>query len=1449
MQEQTIFIEALEKEDPAERAAFLDRVCAGDPALRQRIEKLLHRHQQSGSFLGKPVPEQLAEGLAAGPEARDTPTRPAAADGDAGLDFLEPSGKPGVLGRLGHYEVHEVIGRGGMGIVLKAFDEQLHRVVAIKVLAPQLATGATARKRFVREAQAAAAVRDEHVIDIHAVEEADPLPYLVMEYIAGVSLQERLDRSGPLQVKEILRIGMQAAAGLAAAHAQGLVHRDIKPANILLENGVERVKITDFGLARAVDDAGLTQSGMVAGTPQYMSPEQAEARLVDSRSDLFSLGSVLYALCTGRPPFRADSAMAVLKRVCEDVPRPIPEINSEVPPWLVEIIARLHAKDPAARIQSAAEVAELLGQRLAELQQSPVGPTLPRPARRQPRRRWPKAVAALVVLAAGLGLTEATGVTRLVPALLRAVHGPANDEEKPAGGDLKRDGAFGFPQAQAQVLCDNADLRLSFWNDSTFLYLQTVLWKDDDDTLGQSADGRPFCDQSCVIFDLDTDGQITPQVDRIYTLNPFPRQGLRYQVYNGFQKYTVLQDTTGCGGIRYLPMADGSRVRVDSLVVPLAEINKRPGDKLRLAYWGRSPKPDLTLNSVGYQNRRDYAHDRLPWHKFHEVILADRADVLDLRAVPDDHENLSVLPQAETHPFVLLARGGRAEQKLDTLADAVRLAWDGDTIEVRANGPFLQGPVSIDHAVRIRAGEGFRPAFRVSPAEQPGVGELITSFAPLVLEGLEFHQTGPGPKPGTNRGSLISCVQAPLHVANCRFGARVALSSAPLVSERASRCEVRNCQLIGTTGFSLIYTPRNRTVLRNNLIVARGTSLFLQSNAFAQSPAPAEAVVQLTRNTLVGMIPMNCITVLDPKASSDPVAGGARGLRVEASGNIFHGQTAVLQMQVLQGAERSAELLPRQTSWKGDHNLFAADAFLTFWDGKERRVLVDARLTEWTQFWGDPETGSIEGRRPRYYGGDFRDLAEIVPEQVTPAEFRLHPESAGRGAGPDGQDLGADVGLVGPGPAYERWKKTPDYLEWLKITGLVMESGKGQPAAVAPVPQVEAHPFVILAREGRAEQKLGTLAEAVRSARDGDTIEVRGNGPFTQQGPISISDHAVRIRAGDGFRPVFHVSPAEQPGADEFIASFSPLVLEGLEFHQTGPDGKQGTSRGSIIRCVQAPLYVANCRCVTRVRFNNDALVADKSSRCEVRNCQLIGLYSFGLHSTPRSRTVLRNNLMVTTGTSLFLRQFNDLVPSNAPGEAVVQLTRNTLVGRFPINCITVLEPKASPDPGAPEAKGLRIEASGNIFHGQPAVLQVQGAPQGIEVRADLVQRQIHWKGDHNLFSADAFLSSWNGKERQVLVDARLMEWTQFWGSPETGSLESRHLRYLGDVRAMVVVTPEQLTPENLRLHTESAGRRAGTGGQDLGADVDLVGPGPAYERWKKTPDYQEWLKVTGQTK
>jgi serine/threonine protein kinase len=332
---------------------------------------------------------------------------------DAVLRGLHPTDDPHMLGRLGPYEIAGVVGAGGMGVVLKGFDAALDRYVAIKVLAPHLAVSGAARRRFAREARAAAAVVHENVIAIHAVAESHEPPYFVMPYVRGVSLEKRLKEQGPLGLLELLRISRQVAAGLAAAHAQGLVHRDIKPANILLAEGAERLQITDFGLARAADDASLTRSGAIAGTPQYMSPEQARGEAVDARSDLFSLGSVMYAMGTGHPPFRADTSYGILKRINETDPRPIYEINPEIPQWLAGIVSRLHAKDPGRRFDSAEQVAGLLEQCLAHVQQ-PASVPLPVECRASDIRRRPKwaAVAAAIaaILLVGLAASLATRV-------------------------------------------------------------------------------------------------------------------------------------------------------------------------------------------------------------------------------------------------------------------------------------------------------------------------------------------------------------------------------------------------------------------------------------------------------------------------------------------------------------------------------------------------------------------------------------------------------------------------------------------------------------------------------------------------------------------------------------------------------------------------------------------------------------------------------------------------------------------------------------------------------------------------------------------------------------------------------------------------------------------------------------------------------------------------------
>jgi serine/threonine-protein kinase len=327
---------------------------------------------------------------------------------DFAVDFLEPCDQPDTLGKIDDVEILEVIGQGGMGIVLKGYQRALGRFVAVKVMAPYLCSSGSARKRFAREARAAAAIVHPHVMPIHSVNSSSRLPYLVMPFVACESLQQRIDREGPLELKEILRIGRQVASGLAAAHAQGLVHRDVKPANILLERGVDRVMLTDFGLARAVDDASLTGTGVIAGTPQFMSPEQARGEPVDGRSDLFSLGSVLYAMCTGRPPFRADNSFGVLRRISDDEPCPVREVNPDLPPWLEGVVVRLHAKNPAGRYQSGAELADLLEACLAHVQHSTVAPLpealrsvgapLPPTSRRKRAAKWIAALGAVCLL-------------------------------------------------------------------------------------------------------------------------------------------------------------------------------------------------------------------------------------------------------------------------------------------------------------------------------------------------------------------------------------------------------------------------------------------------------------------------------------------------------------------------------------------------------------------------------------------------------------------------------------------------------------------------------------------------------------------------------------------------------------------------------------------------------------------------------------------------------------------------------------------------------------------------------------------------------------------------------------------------------------------------------------------------------------------------------------------
>jgi serine/threonine protein kinase len=259
--------------------------------------------------------------------------------------------------KLAHYKILHKLGQGGMGWVMLAEDTQLGRRVALKVMRSQHAAEKDSRERFLREAKSAAALKHDNIITIYQVGADQGIPFLAMELLEGGTLQQRLEYPKPLSLGAAVRIAREIATGLGAAHERGVIHRDIKPANIWLESPKGRVKILDFGLARDSDTtAGLTQAGEIVGTPHYMAPEQARAKPVDARCDLFSLGCILYRMTTGRLPFAGDTLLATLTAIAVDMPTPIREINPQAPQALADLTWRLLAKDPAERPASAAEV-------------------------------------------------------------------------------------------------------------------------------------------------------------------------------------------------------------------------------------------------------------------------------------------------------------------------------------------------------------------------------------------------------------------------------------------------------------------------------------------------------------------------------------------------------------------------------------------------------------------------------------------------------------------------------------------------------------------------------------------------------------------------------------------------------------------------------------------------------------------------------------------------------------------------------------------------------------------------------------------------------------------------------------------------------------------------------------------------------------------------------------
>ncbi|MFL6353147.1 MAG: protein kinase domain-containing protein [Bryobacteraceae bacterium] len=391
---ESIFHDALERRDPFDRAEYISRMCAGDDDLRKRIESLLDSDNQASPVDKSPIspmPERI----------------------------------------LGNYRLVSKLAEGGMGTVYLARDMRLDREVALKILSAEFTQDAERKRRFVREAKAASALNHPNIVTVHDFGTCGELDYLVMEYVAGKPLDRLIPRNG-LKLKEALRYGIQIADALRCAHKAGIIHRDLKPGNVVItESGVP--KVLDFGIAKQTraepppdsiapgfENAGtLTQHGLILGTVAYMSPEQADGRPVDARSDIFSFGSLLYEMVTGRQAFQRDTAASTIAALLRENPQSASALVEDVPPELEGLIGLCLRKNPADRYQHIDDV-KLALEQIKEKSYAGVLTSAAKTQRRHGRFVWGAGLVAVLLLVS-VGVWFVRSKTRAPEASLVAV--------------------------------------------------------------------------------------------------------------------------------------------------------------------------------------------------------------------------------------------------------------------------------------------------------------------------------------------------------------------------------------------------------------------------------------------------------------------------------------------------------------------------------------------------------------------------------------------------------------------------------------------------------------------------------------------------------------------------------------------------------------------------------------------------------------------------------------------------------------------------------------------------------------------------------------------------------------------------------------------------------------------------------------------------------------------
>ena len=640
----------------------------------------------------------------------------------------------------------------------------------------------------------------------------------------------------------------------------------------------------------------------------------------------------------------------------------------------------------------------------------------------------------------------------------------------------------------------------------------------------------------------------------------------------------------------------------------------------------------------------------------------------------------------------------------------------GDTIEVRGNGPFVVGAIEFWHALTIRAGAGFAPVLTAAPQAVLPYGDLWLADHDLCLQGLWIRCTK-----SAERILRVAGTAGRLRVANCRFE----LTTGGVAIECEGACDIRNSELVSPTGATLaIRCVSDSTSNVSNCI-------FVGHFNLEEFDVKRSADVRFTGNTFLTPNNSAILHAIRPVASADTLLAGpaAQQIHLSTTRNVFsspHGIYALNQSPRLEprfNADESETWITRRVKWTETQNLYGLSGpYLrsVIYQTGEVPLKRGKDISGWNRFWGLTATGSSAGVI-HFQGGDLVAKARAKPAKLTPDDFRLRPDSAGYRAGEDAKDLGADVDMVGPGPAYERWKKTPEYQRWLKDTGHIAAAATEEPKD-----------FVVIGGKRVEERGFHTLAQAVISASDGDTIEVRGNGPFVTQ-PNFLRQNSLTIRAASGHRPVIQFERDTSNPELSPIRSRTSLRLEGLELYRSSLGPNENLSYFDA----GASLSAANCRFLLPDGFGFCIWTGSHTRRCVLKNCEFRsqGAVTLAGDLWTGAQWVIDNCVQVG-GSAIFLHSVQ-----HDPGNASISVTRFTLVGD---NAINLPQPVVMNKKSMQRQRAIPLRLSENILDATLLAVHVDACTipgdstatlDGVN-RAD--SRSVAWRGQQNAFGAVA---------------------------------------------------------------------------------------------------------------